>query len=315
MKKSTQRVIAIAFGFVTVLIILVLGVYNFQKVDLETKYKAKLAAKETVLEKKRRVVYVPKKDIKAGVIVNKVNTEKIIYYSDSEQKIFFDEGDIGKTALITLKKEEPILKSMITEKVIGDTVREQEFTEINLSTNLKRYDQVDVRIVYPNGESYVVLSKKTIKQLAKDNDGCYLDLDAEELDRIQGAFVDAYVNKATLYTVKYLQSSLQTKSEITYTPPVQVIDLIENDPNIISISSKALSETARNNLEVRLKVFRDALANRELEEKQQEKKLLDLTNGTDDTSDEDDENDISLEDDNNDLVVESDTDEEVEYID
>lgn len=317
MRKSTKQTIAVSIGILVVLSVVFFLVYNIQKVQIKKEYEARLSAKESVLQQKKRIVYVPKKDIKAGYIINQRNVEKTLYYSDTEQSEFFADEDLGKTALITVKKDQPILKSMITKNVVGTTVREQEFTEINLATNLKRGDQVDIRIVYPNGESYVVLSKMLLKQLATDNSGCYLDLNAEELDRIQGAFVDAYVNKATLYTVKYVQPTLQTASKITYTPPVQVIDLIENDPNIIAISSEYLSETARNNLESRLKVFRDALANRELEEKQQEKKLLDLTNGTDGT-DENEENDTSLEDDTDtedELVYEEENEEGVDFLD
>lgn len=281
MKKSTKQTIIASIAILIVLSIIFLLVYNIQKIQIKKEYQVRLDAKESILESKKRIVYVPIKKIKAGVMITRQNTQKTLYYSDSEQVEFFDDNDIGKTALITLKKDMPIFKNMITKNPVSKSLREQEFTEINLSSNLEQGDLIDVRIVFPNGESYVVLSKKSIKQLAIDKNGCYMDLDAEELDRIQGAFVDAYLNKATLYTVKYIESALQEASVVNYTPSIEVINLIENDPNIINISSDYLSESARNSLETRLNTFREVLVNRQLEGKQQEKAILDLENQED----------------------------------
>lgn len=317
MKKSTKQSIAVGCAITLVLILAFVAVYNVHTIQIKDAYEIKIQEKEQFLDKKRRVVYVPTKKIKPGVMITRNNTQKIVYYSDSEQKEFFSDRDLGSTALITLNKDTPIFKNMITENVVSDSLREQEFTEINLSTNLQEDDSIDVRIVFPNGESYVVLSKKVVKQLAVEKNGCYIDLNAEELDRVQSAFVDAYLNKATLYTVKYIQSSLQDPSIVNYTPSVDVIELIESDPNIVSISSKYLSESARNSLETRLNTFREVLANRQLEEKQQEKEILDLENQDEDEL-EDESLSLDEETSNEDeLVVDTETtnEEGVEFID
>lgn len=316
MKKSTKQSIAVGCAITLVLILAFVAVYNIHTIQIKDAYEIKIQEKEQFLDKKRRVVYVPTKKIKPGVMITRNNTQKIVYYSDSEQKEFFADKDLGSTALITLEKDTPIFKNMITENVVSDSLREQEFTEINLSTNLQEDDSIDVRIVFPNGESYVVLSKKVVKQLAVEKNGCYIDLNAEELDRVQSAFVDAYLNKATLYTVKYIQSSLQDPSIVNYTPSVDVIELIESDPNIVAISSKYL-KSARNSLETRLNTFREVLANRQLEEKQQEKEILDLEN-QEDQEEQDESLSLDEETSNEDeLVVDTETtnEEGVEFID
>ena len=282
MKKSTKQILGVGCAIFLVMILVFVAVYKIHIIQIQDVYEIRLQEQQQFLDSKKKIVYTPTKKIKPGVMLTKKNTQKTIYYSDSEQKEFFSEQDLGSIALITLDKDIPIFRSMIKEDDRNASLREQEFTEINLATNLKEDDLVDVRIVFPNGESYVVLAKKQIKQLAVENNGCYMELNAEELDRIQSAFVDAYLNKATLYTVKYVDSALQDTSIVNYTPSIEIIDLIENDPNVIEKSSDYLNESARNSLETRLNTFREVLANRQLEEKQQEKAILDLDNQDED---------------------------------
>lgn len=276
MKKSTKKLILLS-----ILIFVLLGVsfsvlYFIKKMKLEKEYKQLMYETEEMLNSKRREVFLATKKIKIGEKITMNNTKRVEYYSDSPQEDFISQEDFGKRVLIQISKDKTILKCMVTKNEIDPTLREQEFTEINLSANLKKNDMVDVRIAYPNGESFVVLSQKTLKLLSYESNGCYIDLDSEELDRVQSAFVDCYLHKGTLYTVKYVQESFREASIVNYTPSVQVINLIERDPNILRISSKYLSETARANLEVRLNTFRKVLNERQLEEKQQERKLIEL---------------------------------------
>lgn len=286
MKKSTRKLISFTVFVAVLCIVTSVIVYNIQRIKLEAKFNAKIEEQNKLLEDKKKIAYVAIKGIKVGEKISKDNTEKRIYLSDSPQEFFLADNDLGKIALVKIKKNQVLFKNMTAIATVDDTVREQEFTEINLSANLKNRDLVDVRLVYPNGESFVVLSQKAIKSLVIGSNACYFDLDAEELDLIQSAFVDAYINKASLYTVKYVQESLVDGSITNYTPSVEVIDLIKNDPNITKVSSKYLSETARQNLETRLNAFRKVLANRQLEEKQQEKKTIETEQITDSEVDE-----------------------------
>lgn len=292
MKKSTKKLIFISFFMIIFCVVVSFIIYNIKRVQLEKNYQIKMEEQERILDEKKRVAYFAKKSIKVGERITNKNIEKKLYYSDSPQQSFINEEDIGKLALISLKKDTVIFRSMVTKKEQDESMREQEFTEINLSANLKNNDLVDVRIVYPNGESFIVLARKSLKSIVKESNACYIDLNAEELDRIQSAFVDAYLNKATLYSVRYIQDSLVDGSIVTYTPSTEVIELIKSDPNITKISSDYLSESARRSLESRLYMFRKVLANRQLEEKQQEKKLIEYT----ENNDENDSNESDSED-------------------
>lgn len=314
-RKSTKQAICVGGGIILVLLVTFFVIYKIQITQIKTACRLEIESNEQILTDKRRVVFVVKNTLKPGTIIQKKNLSKTVIYSDIPDNQYFGLKDIGNKTLVTLEPDMPILRVMTTKSDVQNSTREQEFTEIKLSTNLKKDDLVDIRIAFPNGESYVVLSKKSINQLALDNNGCYLNLNAEELDRIQSAFVDAYVNKATLYTVKYLEPSIQEASTVNYTPHQQVIDLINKDPNIVHIASKYLSESTRLDLEVRLNVFREALANRQLEEKRQEKLILD----EEETTEESNSGTGSLQDEeieeSPDVIGEEITEEGVEYID
>jgi hypothetical protein len=114
-------------------------------------------------------------------------------------------------------------------------------------------DTVDVRIFYPNGESYVVLAKKEIKGLLPDTLGVYFWLEEEELLRMSAAIVDAGLYPGSrLYVTKYIEPNIQEASVVTYTPSLSILSLIENDPNIIERCSQDLSKGVRKALENRL---------------------------------------------------------------
>jgi hypothetical protein len=108
-------------------------------------------------------------------------------------------------------------------------------------------------ILYPNGENFVVLSKKLLKGLQPDTSYCYLWVDEEELLRMSAAIVDAGLYPGSrLYMTRYIEANIQDPSIITYTPSISVLSLIENDPNIINRCSQVLNKEVRKALENRL---------------------------------------------------------------
>lgn len=250
-KKSTKQTIIVAFVILIISIISFFVIFQIEKKQMENIYFEKTKEVQKELEEKTRIVYLPNKKIKPGEIISNTNVSKVVYISEMETSQFCTKEDFGKRTIIALKKDMPILKDYLTENTISESSREQEFSEIKLSLNLKTNDLVDIRIAYPNGESFVVLAQKMIT--VKEDNICYLRLDAEELDRVQSAICDAYVHKATIYTVKYVQLSLTESSIVNYIPSQEVIDLIKSDPNIFKTSSEFLSKKYRMELEQRLK--------------------------------------------------------------
>lgn len=256
LKRSTRQHIIIPLlcvfifgGFLLTAYFLIIG-------NLKKNYQDEIKVLAGELESKKVYVYKTKGDIKAGSKVTKDLLAYMKVLSEQPQDNFITEEEIGNTALIDIKAGTEVLKSMLTDNLTDSALREAEFRTFLLSSNLKENDVVDIRILYPNGESYIVLSKKTVKNLQLKSSTCFMRLDPEELLRVSGAIVDCFLNEGSkLYTVKYIEPRIQSASLITYTPVTDVIKLIKEDPNVVQKASDKLSESVRLELDNRLSEF------------------------------------------------------------
>lgn len=251
LKRSTKQYIIVA----TLCFIIVGGAAIFafciSNNNLRNSYEAKLSLANKELDDNRRFIYAATEDIKAGAVITKDNTEYISALSSEPQKSFINCTDIGKTALVDIPKNTQITRSIVTDTVVTNDLRETSYSVITNSSKISKDDTVDVRIVFPNGENYVVLPKKKIKSI-KENE-TYLWNNEEDIQLMSSAEVDAYLYKgAKIYTTKYIKPSLQKESKVTYTPSLSTINLIKQDPNIIDIADQYLSSITRKELENRL---------------------------------------------------------------
>jgi hypothetical protein len=224
--------------------------------NMKKNYESEIKVLSNQLAINKVYVYQAKEDIAAG---SKVTKDMLIHtqvLSEQDRDNFITGKEIGKIALIDIQSGTEVLKSMLAEDISDNTVREAEFNSFLLSSNLKENDFVDVRILYPNGESYIVLSKKPLRNLSMERNNCFMWLTPEELLRVSGAIVDCYLNKGSkLYTVKYIEPRIQEASIITYTPNTDVLKLIKEDPNVVQTASDRLYENVRIELENRLSEF------------------------------------------------------------
>lgn len=205
------------------------------------------------MDANKKSVYILNNEVLAGEIISSTNLTRKTVYASQAPEMYIDRNDIGKVALINLKGGTQVLKSMVTAITVTNDVREAEFNTILVSSNIITNDILDVRIVYPNGEDYTVLAKKTIKGYAPGAINCFLWLTEEELIRMQSAIVDAYLYSGSyLYTTKYIEPNLQDATVVNYEPSVEAINLIQENPNILETASNELSILVRKALENRL---------------------------------------------------------------
>lgn len=201
-------------------------------------------------------VYVAAKPILAGETIQRSHITFQKIYSKNPTTSFIDESDIGKIALVDIAVDLPIYKSMLTESDVTKDVREEEFLTISLSSNLQEHDYIDLRVLYPNGEDYIVLSKKQLKQVDLANAQCLMWLNEEELLSVSSVIVDSFLREGTrLYMVKYVNPALQPPSIANYQPREEVIQLMNKDPNILEEAKRAVQVKIRRELEERLNNF------------------------------------------------------------
>lgn len=252
-KRSTRQYIIVAFICITV----IGGAAVFTAVtitgQIRQEYQKLLEDANKKLKDSQCEVFVAKKVIKVGDFITKNNVTKEKAFSSQPKGLYLTENGLGKTAVIEIPAGTQVINSMVTEAKVSSELRELEYNVIKLSSNVVNNDTVDIRICYPNGESYVVLSKKNIKDIAKDKLNCYFWLNEEEIVRMSSAIVDAYLYKgAQIYTTEYIEPNLQKESVVNYTPSLSIIQLIKTDPNIVKVASGYLNTIMRKEMENRL---------------------------------------------------------------
>lgn len=222
-------------------------------------YKVELNTMKTNL---KRNIYMSKEKAIAGTIINNETFYLTEMYSSIGQDQYISEEDIGKALMVDIEPNIPIMKAMVSEEIIQKDLREEELNMFLLPSNLAKYQYIDVRIGFPNGEDYIVLSKKKIRDLQLSNNTIWLWVDEKEILTLSSAIVDAYLNKGSkLYTVTYVAPAIQEKAILNYPVNSDVLKVIMDNPNILDEAKKSLSDEARKLLNERLSKISDTETN------------------------------------------------------
>ena len=183
------------------------------------------------------------------VTVNKDDTTGN-YYTQAANgtKTYIETTEKPLVAKIDMKANTVLASSFIARSDDIDTadVRQQEYNSFVLPVDLFTGDYVDIRLLLPSGQDYIVTSKKMVT--VPDVDGEYLadtvqmKMSEDEILTISNAIVEAYkIEGAKLYATKYTDAGSQDASTPTYVVNDEVAKLIEADPNIVSKAMSALS--------------------------------------------------------------------------
>ena len=95
-------------------------------------------------------------------------------------------------------------------------IRAKEFNMITLPSDLVKGDFLDIRILFPTGEDYLVTAGKEVMSTGSgvDSNSIVLNLGEEEIVRISSAIIESYMNSGVkLYAVKYVNPYQQLYSE------------------------------------------------------------------------------------------------------
>ena len=107
-----------------------------------------------------------------------------------------------------------------------------------LPTDLQTGDYVDVRILFPSGQNFIVVSKKEVEipNIAGVDslDTIWMELREDEILHMSCAIVEAYRAPGTkLYVTKYTEAGMQEASTPTFPVNKETSELISNNPNIV----------------------------------------------------------------------------------
>ncbi len=243
LRKKQKKIVVAMLLFISV----ASGIGTFVLIQ-KREYQNQINAEQSKNDKIVKSILVPKEDIKQGtrLMENMFETDNISFSLDTDMLI--SSKDFGKFAKTDLIAYQPVLDTQVYETKIDDSVRIEQFNMFMLQPDLKEHHTVDVRIALPNGENYLILSKKKIEKLDKENNILWLALDEEEISLISSAIVDGYITGSKIYVNRFVDSEVQESLTPNYIPRKDVLELLEENVNLSVDRTYLDTMNARRNL-------------------------------------------------------------------
>ncbi|SFS58184.1 SAF domain-containing protein [Paenibacillus sp. 453mf] len=221
--------------------------------SLESRHELELLEikKQLVSEQKdSKTGYVIVHDIPAGTLIKDTDVRAVKVPQGQAPVNLISELDeiAGSVTKIELKAGTSLTAAMLyEEEPTPDDLRNREISVISRPSLLNSGDMIDVRIQFPTGQDYIVLSKKKVHDL--EGATMWMTLTEAEILTLSSAMVDAYLHKASLYSLTYVEPEFQDRAIPTYPANEEVLTLIESNPNIVDLAEQALSTQLRSSLE------------------------------------------------------------------
>lgn len=239
MKRRVRNSFLIGFLCALIIMALIVMLLLYKMQDLKQNYQK--------LESQQKEVYVADEYIQSGaeVTISSFKREKVqTSISDNEMvrpADFQQENEDGSitdktiVAVSNIPKGTIITKELLEEienKTTNDQ-RLQEYNMIVLPTKLAADDYIDIRIQFPTGEDYIVVSKK--KVVETDEKTIWMNMNEDEILMLGNAIVEAYTTEGCkLYATTYIKAGLQEAAVPTYVVSKEVMSIIGTNPNIRS---------------------------------------------------------------------------------
>lgn len=167
---------------------------------------------------------------------------------------------VGKYSKVAILPGTPITADVLMEDDINNernlwhTVREYDIVVNMWPIGLKIGDYVDMRIMMPYGEEYIVLSHMRVNGMS-ENTVKFL-LTETQINLYQSAMVDYYLNASQgvmLYFTKYIEPGVQKPANITYKVSDKIMEAMKKNPNLYATAwASVYDATSRNEIEADL---------------------------------------------------------------
>ena len=194
-------------------------------------------------------VYALKVDVKSGEqidssMLTQVETDKNAAPTDAITVASLTETSVAK---IDLTKGSILTSAVVadSENPITADLRLQEYNMLKLNSQIASDDFIDIRLRMPNGQDYIVVSKKKVEipQISgiDSENTIWVKLTEDETLSMSNAIVEAYkLDGSVLYTAKYVEPGTQEKATPTYVPSAEVVNMITQNPNVVQEAKTAM---------------------------------------------------------------------------
>lgn len=153
--------------------------------------------------------------------------ENAITTSNVDELFGTDDGTYEMVAKIDISANTLLTTDMVEKSAEAGTFRRVEYTMISLPSQLEAGDYIDIRIKYPTGESFVVISKIEVEE--SNTNSIWLTVSEGQLLLINNAIVESYIiDGSMLYATEYADAA-QPAINQTYIPNENVRRLIEQN--------------------------------------------------------------------------------------
>lgn len=229
---------------------------NSQEKELELikKFETKIVELEETAAQ-NEVAYTLSTDVEKGALITEAMLTKVYVPKSAAAEDIIELPNLKLNdsyvlyAKTDLKANTVLVNSMVySEENITHDTREAEYSFIELPSKLKQEDYVDIRIQFPTGDDYVILTKKRVKDILGIT--AWLDVGESEILTMSSAVVDAYLVEGTkIYALPYVDEHMQVKSTSTYPVKENVRELIKSSPNVVNVAELYLENKNRERLE------------------------------------------------------------------
>lgn len=184
-------------------------------------------------------------------------SDKAYFYTDANktQRKDIEISENAVVAKVDMNANTVLTSSLIsrTEDITSDDLRKEEYNVISLPVDLAPGEYVDIRLMLPNGQNYVVVSKKKVTiPVVNDqylSDTIQMNLTEEEIMILSSAIVENFKTSGSkLYATRYTEAGMQEAATMTYYPNSDVQNAIQNNPNIVM---KAIQGILKNREQIR----------------------------------------------------------------
>lgn len=264
------------FGFLIAVVIaaVVVGLL-FMKIKSLNNEMVKLQTEEELAMK---TVYTVSESVKKGekisefsvltvptqiVPENAITDENIDQYQEEAE----DEEKLSVVSKVDLSPNVILTTDMVEKDKEASTYRMVEYTMISLPSLLQEGDYIDIRIAYPAGTDFVVLSK--IKVESCNSSTIWLKVSESQMLTLNNAIIESYIVEGTkLYASQYVNAA-QSELNPTYIPSENVIALINN--NGTKTENDLIEELKKNDTAVSARKYIETILEQYNTEEQTEK--------------------------------------------
>lgn len=167
---------------------------------------------------------------------------------NEEDKKYIELNEVPVMAKVDMRKNTVLTTEFLAkgDNILKDDVRVQEYNMVVLPADLETGDYIDIRMILPSGQDFIVVAKKEVEMAEAEGESIgntiWVNLDEEETLHMSCAIVDAFkIKGAKIYATKYTEAGMQKAAIPTYVLNSQTATLLKTDPNILQTAKDELN--------------------------------------------------------------------------